>query len=380
MGCARNGAIMMTWDYASALDGIGDDGRDGCVVLPPACRSGPQTAQATGNSFPAMQQSERAPVALNTGCDGIIGSSSALRDVLGQIRRAAPTDCTILIEGETGTGKELVARAIHTESGRRDRPFVKLNCAAVPPTLFESELFGHEKGAFTGAVMRKVGRFEAAEGGTLFLDEIGDIPPDLQCKLLRVLQEREFERVGSTHSHKANVRIVAATNAILPKLISEKRFRSDLFYRLNVFPISVPSLRDRREDIPLLVRHFVSVYSERLNKKIESIPGEVMDTLLCHSWPGNIRELQHVIERTVILTDGRMLRNPSFQLCPTSGTEPLTLKDSERAHILNALRRTNWVVGGRTGAAAQLGLKRTTLIAKMRRLCLSREPAHLQPA
>ena len=247
---------------------------------------------------------------VNDGFEYIVGASKALREVLGLVRTVAPTDSTALIEGETGTGKELIARAIHEHSTRRDRPFVKLNCAAIPLGLLESELFGHERGAFTGAVARKAGRFEAADRGTLFLDEIGDIPLELQPKLLHVLQEGEFERLGSTQTQRVNVRLVAATNKDLIKLVAQNQFRSDLYYRLNIFPILVPSLRDRRRDIPSLVRHFVGVYAERMNKQIERIPTDVMEALVDHSWPGDIRELQNFIERSVILADGNTRRPP----------------------------------------------------------------------
>jgi formate hydrogenlyase transcriptional activator len=307
--------------------------------------------------------------------EGIVGSSSALREVLNQIKTVAPTDATVLIEGETGTGKELVAHAIHTQSGRRGRPFVKLNCAAIPLGLLESELFGHEKGAFTGAVAQKIGRFEAAHGGTLFLDEIGDIPLELQAKLLRVLQEQEFERLGSTHTRRVDVRVVAATNQDLAKLVAEKQFRMDLYYRLNVFPLALPALRHRLEDLPMLVAHFVLRYSQRMTKQIEKITLDSMEALARYPWPGNIRELQNVIERAVILTTGDVLRLSAMP----SGTEisagPQTLAEAERDHILNALKESNWVVGGATGAARRLGLKRTTLISKMQKRGLSRAMA-----
>jgi formate hydrogenlyase transcriptional activator len=245
---------------------------------------------------------------------GMVGSSTAFRGVLDQMQTVAATDATVLIEGETGTGKELIAHAIHTLSGRRGRPFVKLNCAAIPLGLLESELFGHEKGAFTGAVSQKIGRFEAANGGTLFLDEIGDIPLELQAKLLRVLQEQEFERLGSTHTHRVNVRVVAATNQDLAGLVAEKQFRMDLYYRLNVFPITVPPLRHRLEDIPMLVAHFAHKYAERMAKQIEMIPKDTMEALVRYPWPGNIRELQNFIERAVILTRGDVLRPPACHL------------------------------------------------------------------
>jgi formate hydrogenlyase transcriptional activator len=307
---------------------------------------------------------------------GIVGASAALRGVLDQIQTVAPTDATVLIEGETGTGKELIAHAIHTNSQRRDRPFVKLNCAAIPLGLLESELFGHEKGAFTGAVAQKIGRFEAANGGTLFLDEIGDIPLELQAKLLRVLQEQEFERLGSTVTHRVNVRVVAATNQHLAELVVEKKFRTDLYYRINVFPIGLPPLRRRVEDIPMLVAHFVRKYSERMGKQIGTIASAAMDELVRYPWPGNIRELQNFIERAVILTRGQVLQLselPSTSILPIG---PVTLDDAERSHILNALEESHWVVGGAAGAAARLGVKRTTLISKMRRRGLSKAIAH----
>ena len=306
---------------------------------------------------------------------GIIGASSGLRFILEQARRVAPTSSTVLIEGETGVGKELIAHAIHDLSPRRDRSFVKLNCAAIPSGLLESELFGHEKGAFTGAIARKVGRFELADKGTLFLDEVGDISLELQVKLLRVLQEQEFERLGGIHTQKVNVRLVAATNRDLARMVLEKQFRSDLYYRLNVFPIRVPPLRQRREDIPRLVRAFVDHCARRMNKRIDLVPAEVMAALVRHDWPGNIRELQNFIERAVILSRETMLLAPVEELNPSVGlasTRPITLEQAESNHILHTLRETNWVIGGPKGAAARLGLKRTTLISKMRRLRLSR--------
>jgi formate hydrogenlyase transcriptional activator len=304
---------------------------------------------------------------------GIVGSSTALRDVLDQIRIVAPTDSTVLIAGETGTGKELIAQAIHTHSKRRNRPFVKLNCAAIPLGLLESELFGHEKGAFTGAVMQKLGRFEAADGGTLFLDEIGDIPLELQAKLLRVLQEQEFERLGSTYTRRVNVRLVAATNQDLAGLVAKKLFRMDLYYRLNVFPLTVPPLRHRTADIPMLVAHFVRRYAASMARQIEKISADGMEALMRYPWPGNIRELQNFIERAVILTKGNVLQLAALPQCMPVDTDPITLADAERDHIMNALRESNWVVGGRAGAAARLGVKRTTLISKMRKRGLSRD-------
>jgi formate hydrogenlyase transcriptional activator len=310
------------------------------------------------------------------GFEGIVGSSTALRGVLDQIRTVAPTDSTVLIEGETGTGKELIAQAIHTHSRRSNRPFVKLNCAAIPLGLLESELFGHEKGAFTGAVAQKLGRFEAADGGTLFLDEIGDIPLELQAKLLRVLQEQEFERLGSTYTRRVNVRVVAATNQDLAGLVAEKLFRMDLYYRLNVFPIALPPLRHRMEDIPMLVAHFVRRYTQSMAKRIEKITSDGMEALVRYPWPGNIRELQNFIERAVILTKGDVLQLSALPSRTAVATGPITLAEAERDHILNALRESNWVVGGVTGAAARLGVKRTTLISKMRKRGLSRAMAY----
>jgi formate hydrogenlyase transcriptional activator len=320
-------------------------------------------------------ESQRDTRESRNGFEGIVGSSAELGEVLDQIRTVAPTDSTVLIEGETGTGKELIAQAIHTSSRRRNRPFVKLNCAAIPLGLLESELFGHEKGAFTSAVAQKLGRFEAADGGTLFLDEIGDIPLELQAKLLRVLQEQEFERLGSTYTRRVNVRVVAATNQNLAGLVAEKLFRMDLYYRLNVFPIPLPPLRQRPDDIPLLVAHFVNRYATGMSKRIGKIPSDGMDALMHHPWPGNIRELQNFIERAVILTNGDVLQLSPLPSHLAFPTEPVTLADAERDHILNALHETNWVVGGAAGAAARLGLKRTTLLSKMRKRGVSRAMA-----
>jgi formate hydrogenlyase transcriptional activator len=301
----------------------------------------------------------------------IIGASRPIRAVLDQIRIVAPTDSTVLVEGETGTGKELVARAIHQLSRRRKGPLVTLNCAAIPATLLESELFGHERGAFTGAVAQRLGRFEMANGGTLFLDEIGEIALELQAKLLRVLQEQEFERLGSSRTTRVNVRVVAATNRNLPELILSKEFRADLYYRLNVFPVSLPPLRHRLEDIPALARHFMAKCAERMNKVVDEIRPETFDSMLAYDWPGNIRELQNFIERGVIMSEGSVFRPPSLAPArriesPTSARK--TLKDATRDHILQALEQTSWVVGGSEGTAAYLGLARTTLISKMRQL------------
>ncbi|MGA8163265.1 MAG: sigma 54-interacting transcriptional regulator [Acidobacteriaceae bacterium] len=305
----------------------------------------------------------------------IIGNSPPLRSVLADVDKVAGTDSTVLILGETGTGKELIARAIHTRSQRRNRPFIRLNCAAIPFDLLESELFGHEKGAFTGAIAQKIGRFEMADAGTLFLDEIGDLPLALQPKLLRVLQEQEFERLGSGRTHQINVRLVAATHRDLAEKVACSEFRSDLYYRLNVFPVTLPPLRERRQDIPTLVLHFVEVFSRRMGKPIDHVPEETLSAFITYPWPGNVRELQNIVERAVILSSDGVLPNPLPQSrelvrCPVpiSGT----FRDSQRAAILQALRETGCVVGGPSGAAARLGLKRTTLIAKMKRLGISR--------
>ncbi len=308
----------------------------------------------------------------------LVGNSPALESVLEQVERVAPTDSTVLIQGETGTGKELIAHAIHNLSPRCGRSFVKLNCAAIPLDLLESELFGHEKGAFTGAIAQKIGRFELADKGTLFLDEVGDIPQSLQPKLLRVLQEQEFERLGSTRTHRVDVRLVAATNRDLTEMARQREFRSDLYYRLNVFPVQLPPLRARREDIPVLVAHFVDVFCRRMGKQIERIPPETISALCAYSWPGNIRELQNLIERAVILSNEGVLPNPLSTALPvetkevTLSSRPTTLRDSERALILRTLESVGWLVGGANGAAAKLGLKRTTLINKMKKLGITR--------
>ena len=327
--------------------------------------------QAIGRDHRARQRGEK--VAPHN-FEEIVGTSAVLRAVLNDVEVVAPTDSTVLIYGETGTGKELVARAIHNVSSRSNRAFVKLNCAAIPSGLLESELFGHEKGAFTGAVAQKVGRFELAHRGTLFLDEVGDIPLELQPKLLRVLQEQEFERLGSTRTIRVDVRLVAATNRNLEQMVADKQFREDLYFRLNVFPVRIPPLRERPEDIPLLVRYFVEKYAQRMNKRIETIPEEAMTALCRSTWPGNIRELQNFIERAVILTPDSVLKVQISELqdsIPIASTVANTLEDVEREHILQTLRETGGVIGGRHGAAARLGLKRTTLVSKMERLGIS---------
>jgi formate hydrogenlyase transcriptional activator len=321
----------------------------------------------------------------------IIGDSPAIRRALAQVELVAPAGTTVLILGETGTGKEVIARAVHNLSPRKDRTFVKINCAAIPSGLLEAELFGHERGAFTGAINQKIGRFELADRGTLFLDEIGDIPLELQPKLLRVLQEQEFERLGSNRTQRVDVRVVAATNRDLSKLVADREFRSDLFYRLNVFPIQIPPLRERREDVPLLVRYFVQNFSRRLNKAVEYVPVEAMDALVNYAWPGNIRELENLIERAVLLSPGKELRIPISELkppalsangnvsadlalfSPSPTPVPITtMEEAERQHILRALRQTEWRIAGPKGAAAILGMKRTTLQARMRKLGVRR--------
>jgi formate hydrogenlyase transcriptional activator len=305
----------------------------------------------------------------------IIGSSPALESVLEQVERVAPTDSTVLVQGETGTGKELIARAIHNLSSRYGRPFIKLNCAAIPFDLLESELFGHEKGAFTGAIAQKIGRFELADKGTLFLDEVGDIPLPLQPKLLRVLQEQEFERLGSGRTHQVDVRLVAATHRNLVEMVKRNEFRSDLYYRLNVFPVPLPPLRARREDIPALVEHFVEIYARRMNKQIDQISSETMAELTSYPWPGNIRELQNFIERSVILTSGNVLESPLATLRNATEAQslgPITMEDAERDHIRKTLEQTRWVVSGPNGAAARLGIKRSTLYFRMQKLGISR--------
>jgi formate hydrogenlyase transcriptional activator len=316
--------------------------------------------------------------------DQIVGHSAALRQVLQQVETVAPTDSTVLIYGETGTGKELIARAIHDLSARSKSAFVKLNCVAIPTGLLESELFGHEKGAFTGAVMQRIGRFELGDRGTIFLDKIGEVPLELQPKLLRVLQEREFERLGSSRTMRTDARLIAATNRDLATMVDDQKFRADLFYRLNVFPVRIPSLRERQDDIPLLVRHFVEQFSRRMNKRIDTIPSETMNALVHYHWPGNIRELQNLVERAVILSAGPVLKAPldglQVQPAPSLARKVETLEEVERRSILEALNGTNWVISGSKGAAVLLGLKRSTLQARMEKLGIRRARTAAQSA
>jgi transcriptional regulator with GAF, ATPase, and Fis domain len=316
-----------------------------------------------GDQFPFDRRFER-----------IIGNSPALEALLEQVEHVAPTDVAVLIQGETGTGKELIAHAIHTTSPRCGHAFVRMNCAAIPLDLLESELFGHEKGAFTGAIAQKIGRFELADKGTLFLDEVGDIPPALQPKLLRVLQEQEFERLGSTRTHKVDVRVVAATHCDLTEMVARGEFRSDLYYRLNVFPLLLPPLRNRREDIAPLVRHFVELSGRKIGKRIDEIPEATMLALVQYDWPGNIRELQNLIQRAVVLSKDGVLPNPlpSLPHPEMTATTATTLRESERALILRTLEEVGWVVGGPKGAARKLGVKRTTLNHRMRKLGICR--------
>ena len=325
--------------------------------------------------FNIVRSGEKGPDESRFGFDQIIGNSSALEFVLSEVERVAPTDSTVLILGETGTGKELIARAVHNLSARCGHPFIKLNCAAIPFDLLESELFGHEKGAFTGAFAQKIGRFEMADTGTLFLDEIGDMPLALQPKLLRVLQEQEFERVGSGRTHRINVRVVAATHRDLTEMVARKEFRSDLYFRLNVFPVALPPLRERRQDIPRLTSHFVALCARRMGKQIDHIPQDMLAAFTSYAWPGNVRELQNLVERAVIRSDNGVLTNPlvaSDNLSNAPVPSRSTFSDSQRTLILQALQVAGWVIGGSGGAAARLGLKRTTLIAKMKKLGISR--------
>jgi formate hydrogenlyase transcriptional activator len=346
--------------------------------LPAECA----TLREESAALRAAQSEPGSPIMSGRSAGEIIGQSPAFRAVLKQVQIVAPTNATVLIHGETGTGKELIAQAVHRYSSRRDRALARINCAAIPSGLLESELFGHEKGAFTGAIARKAGRFELAHQGTLFLDEVGDIPLELQPKLLRVLQEREFERLGSTQTQRINVRLVAATSRDLSQMAAARQFREDLYYRLNVFPIRVPPLRERVEDIPLLVRYFVNKYAHEMNKRIETVPSEVLGVLRHYHWPGNVRELENFVERAVILSRTTVLNPPLDELQSSNGhtvsgargatAKAATLEECEREHIMLTLGKTRWVVGGPNGAAARLGLKRTTLIWKMQKLGIDR--------
>jgi formate hydrogenlyase transcriptional activator len=361
------------------MKGIELSGLEGFKSLRVADVEKPKPAARVGRAVYA----ERSPA--ERAFERIIGKSAALESVLEQIECVAPTDSTVLIQGETGTGKELITHAIHNVSARCGRALIKLNCAAIPFDLLESELFGHERGAFTGAIAQKIGRFEMAHQGTLFLDEVGDIPLALQPKLLRVLQEKEFERLGSGQTHHVDVRLVAATNRDLAAMVAGGEFRSDLYYRLNVFAIQLPPLRSRREDIPALVEQFVNVFSRRMRKQIDYISPETMAAFISYPWPGNVRELENMIERAMILANDGVLTNPlpesdlqtmssSVPAVPPKSNPhvPKTLKESERAHILATLDATGWVLSGSKGAATQLGLKRTTLINRMKRLGIQR--------
>ena len=331
----------------------------------------PESASTNTSRYRADQRIARTPESAETSfLETIVGRRGSLRAILSQVEAVAGTNTTVLITGETGTGKEVIARAIHELSPRRNRNLVKINCAAIPSGLLESELFGHERGAFTGAINQRIGRFELADRGTLFLDEVGDLPLELQPKLLRVLQEQEFERLGSTQTIRVDVRLVAATNRDLGEMVAARTFRSDLYYRLRVFPLLMPPLRERQQDIPALVRYFVEKHSRRMNRQVETIPAETLDLLVRYSWPGNIRELENLIERAVIVSPGPVLRVPLAELKPPSetGADSLTLRAAEREHILKALEATNWVLAGPRGAAERLGMKRTTLQSRMRKL------------
>src|SRR5499427_6935702 len=343
-------------------------------------RDGPQSSD--GRDSPRRARPERrAVIHAEHRFDGIIGHSAALTAVLTQLKLVAPTDATVLLLGETGTGKELLARALHTRSARHAHPFITLNCAALPPDLLESELFGHEKGAFTGALTQRLGRFELANRGTLFLDEIGDLPLELQPKFLRVLQEHTFERLGSSRTLRTNVRLVAATHRDLLAMVHQRTFREDLYYRLNIFPLTVPPLRERRDDIPVLVRHFAQHYAHQMHKRVAPIPAEVMARLVHYDWPGNVRELQNVIERAVILSSNGVLcptvpaSNPEVHSAVPVSPRLETLDEAMRTHILEALRATNWVLSGPHGAAVRLGMKRTTLASRMEKLGIGRQPS-----
>jgi formate hydrogenlyase transcriptional activator len=370
----------MAWGIVVPSDGLGEanarridrEYRDSGLR---AVTGNPVGSATVSTILSKTNRLQSASEGVNSRFEQIIGTSKALQKVLDLVQTVAATNASVVIEGETGTGKELVAGAIHEHSARRDRPFVKMNCAAIPHGLLESELFGHERGAFTGAVARRIGRFETADCGTLFMDEIGDTPLDLQAKLLRVLQEGEFEKLGSTQTQRANVRLIAATNHDLKELVSRKTFRSDLYYRLNVFPIFVPALRDRPEDVPQLVRHFVAKFAAEMGKQIDDIPADAMTALVSHPWPGNVRELQNFIERSVILTPGRVLQAPLGVLRAASEAgmpKVITLEEAERRHIRETLENTHGVVAGPRGAAARLGVKRSTLYFRMHKLGITR--------
>jgi transcriptional regulator with GAF, ATPase, and Fis domain len=369
-----NNQNVALWDERSAIAGGYADHDDPSLGDgSPDLSIGAHSTHLAPYRFTEERERER------EGFERIVGSSAVLMEVLDLVRTVAPADSTVLIQGETGTGKELIAHAIHNLSSRSGRAFVRVNCAAIPLDLLESELFGHEKGAFTGAIAQRIGRFEIADKGTLFLDEVGDIPPALQPKLLRVLQEQEFERLGGTRTHQVDVRLVAATHRDLTDMVRRGEFRSDLYFRLNVFPVLVPPLRERREDIPELVMHFVEKIGRRVGKKIERIPPATMSALTCYEWPGNIRELQNLIERAVILANDGVLPNPLQSGRRKGFTIPLvpnTLSDAERAVILQTLDEVGWVVGGPKGAAVKLGVRRTTLIHKMRRLGIRKPRPH----
>jgi formate hydrogenlyase transcriptional activator len=370
----QKAAVAATWPARGAVDMAG--GRSYTIEFPLRKDGQYERYEATKGDFLEQNLSLEDEAGVEQEFRGIVGINARLKTVLEDIQIVAPADSSVLILGETGTGKELIARAIHDLSPRKNYPFVKVNCAAIPSGLLESELFGHEKGAFTGAIAQKIGRFELASKGTIFLDEIGDIPLELQPKLLRVLQEQEFERLGSTRTQKVDVRVVAATNADLTVMVAEKKFRSDLYYRLNVFPVAVPPLRERRDDIPRLVRHFANKYAQRMGKHIESIPRKTMEALGRHSWPGNIRELQNLMERAVLLSRGPSLRVPLTDIIAPvhvdADADGSAIEQAEREIILRALRESNWVVGGTRGAAARLRLNRTGLAYKMKKFGISR--------
>ena len=376
MGNAMFSSAALQTPWQGPTDSNLSGARTNPIVFP--SREYPQYEHAPRRTEEFVDQSlslEDEPM-LDEEFRGIVGGNLRLKTVIENIQIVAPADSTVLILGETGTGKELIARAIHDLSPRKNYPFVKVNCAAIPSGLLESELFGYEKGAFTGAIAQKIGRCEIASKGTLFLDEIGDIPLELQPKLLRVLQEQEFERLGSTRTQRVDVRVVAATNANLAPMVAEKKFRSDLFYRLNVFPITVPPLRERRDDIERLVRHFANKYAERMGKQIVTIPKATMAALSRHTWPGNIRELQNLMERAVLLSPGPQLRVPLTDIVATFAAnddgQTSALEQVEREMIVRALQESNWVVGGVRGAAARLRLNRTGLAYKMKKFGISR--------